>query len=265
MSKTLSFLKLGGSLITDKGRASTARPERIARIAAEIAAAMKEAPEMQLLIGHGSGSFGHIPAKKYGTRQGVQSEADWRGFAEVGRQAAALNDLVMGALEDAGLAALAFSPSASVKAKDGQIVSWDVAGIEAALEAGLLPVVHGDVAFDEALGGTILSTEEVFDYLARLLKPKRILLAANEAVYADYPQKRQVVEAIGRENFAELGGALGGAEAEDVTGGMLGKVESMLRLVERLVETEVRIFAGVEAGALRGALLGEALGTRIGG
>lgn len=43
---------------------------------------------------------------------------------------------------------------------------------KAALRAGLVPVVHGDVAFDEELGGTVASTEEIFSFLARELAPR---------------------------------------------------------------------------------------------
>ena len=55
------FLKLGGSLITDKDKPYTARTQVIADIAKEIVAARKTDPDMELLIGHGSGSFGILP------------------------------------------------------------------------------------------------------------------------------------------------------------------------------------------------------------
>lgn len=43
---------------------------------------------------------------------------------------------------------------------------------QAALDAGLVPVIHGDVAFDEERGGTVASTEEIFSYLAREMAPR---------------------------------------------------------------------------------------------
>ena len=49
--------------------------------------------------------------------------------------------------------------------------------IEQALASGLVPIVHGDVAFDEVLGGTIISTEEILTFLAYSLKPRWLLLA----------------------------------------------------------------------------------------
>ena len=59
------FLKLGGSLITDKSQPYTARLEVIDRLAQEILQARQENPGLLLLLGHGSGSFGHTPAHQY--------------------------------------------------------------------------------------------------------------------------------------------------------------------------------------------------------
>lgn len=44
--------------------------------------------------------------------------------------------------------------------------------LQAALSAGVVPVVHGDVAFDQELGGTVASTEEIFAFLARDMAPR---------------------------------------------------------------------------------------------
>jgi len=67
----LVFCKLGGSIITDKRHTSTARPDVIERLAREIAQAVKDRPALRLLLGHGSGSFGHVVAKKYHVHQGI--------------------------------------------------------------------------------------------------------------------------------------------------------------------------------------------------
>jgi isopentenyl phosphate kinase len=187
-------LKLGGSLITDKARPHTPRREVIARLAEEIAASFQAQPGLRLLLGHGSGSFGHIPAHQYNTRQGVHTPQEWQGFIEVWREAGALNHLVISALETADLPALAFPPSAMLTARDGQVAAWDLAPIQAALQAGLLPVIYGDVVFDTVRGGTIFSTEELFSHLAPSLRPQRILLAGLEAgVWADYPACTRLV------------------------------------------------------------------------
>lgn len=264
MNTHLTFLKLGGSLITDKEGVAAPKLERIKRLADEIAMVRRAQPEMRLLLGHGSGSFGHVAAKKHGTHKGVRNSSDWLGFIEVWRQAAALNHIVLDALAAADLPVLAFPPSGAASAEDGAIFSWDIATIEAALDADLIPVIYGDVAFDRKLGGTILSTEELFNYLAERLKPQRILLAATEPVYADYPDRQNIIPRITISNMLDYSPVLSQADTADVTGGMASKVELMLDLVTKLPETEIRIFSGTDDGSLAQALEGKELGTRIG-
>jgi isopentenyl phosphate kinase len=70
--RTTIFLKLGGSLITDKTRVEHARKPIIRRLAREIKAAREARPDLQIVLGHGSGSFGHVAAKKHGTRDGAR-------------------------------------------------------------------------------------------------------------------------------------------------------------------------------------------------
>jgi len=260
----LTFLKLGGSLITAKERPHTARKQVIQRLAQEIGEFLSDQPQTPLLLGHGSGSFGHVPANKYGTRQGVHTPLEWRGFVEVWREAGALNRLVMDALLEAGVPALAFPPSAAVTARARTLASWNLAPIQAALRAGLAPVVFGDVVFDLMAGGTIFSTEDLFDYLALQLRPSRILLAGIESgVWRDFPLSTDLVAEITPATFPVLLPALSGSSAPDVTGGMLSKVRQSLGWVQRAPELEVRIFSAHAPGALRAALKGAQVGTLI--
>ena len=64
MGKKLVFLKLGGSLITDKNTPRTARIEVLQRVGIEIKSALEQDSSLQILLGHGSGSFGHFSGKK---------------------------------------------------------------------------------------------------------------------------------------------------------------------------------------------------------
>ncbi len=254
----LTFVKLGGSLITDKRGEQAYRAEVMARTAAEIAQA--HAPERPLLIGHGSGSFGHVAAQKHGTAQGVRTPEEWRGFAEVSLVARRLNSLVLEALSAAGLPMLGFQPSASARCRDGELISMESELISRALAHGLVPLVHGDVAFDEVRGGTILSTEAIFFYLAERLQPSRILLLGEtEGVYDG---EGRVIPRITPQSFPQVAAALGGSSGADVTGGMAAKVQAMLALVERVGGLQVQIMGGGEAGQIAAALRGEStLGT----
>ena len=257
------FLKLGGSLLTHKHTPRAPRPETLARLMDELAEALAARPALRVLLGHGSGSFGHVEARKYGTRQGVRSAEQWRGFAEVQAAAAALNRLVIDAARAAGLPVLNLPPSASAICRGGVLQSLALDPLRAALDSGLLPVVYGDVAIDEEIGGTIVSTEDVFCFAAPVLRPDRILLAGLDAgVLTRWPDG----DVIDRLAPGAALDAIGGSHAVDVTGGMAAKVREMQALAARLPATEIRIFSGDTPGLLRDTLLGAASpGTAVGG
>ncbi|MCL6510895.1 MAG: isopentenyl phosphate kinase family protein [Anaerolineae bacterium] len=276
------FLKLGGSLITDKTRENAPRLDVIHRLAREISAALGT-ENSKLVLGHGSGSFGHAAARKYGTRAGVRDAAGWRGFAEVGVAAARLNRIVADALHEAGVPVISFCPSASARCEDGRLVYLDVAPIRAALGYGLVPLVMGDVAFDTVRGGTIVSTEEVFAYLARDLPVTHVLLAGEtqgvydnlqpgrreetqgdrEESYVSSPVRGEVIKRITPLSWDEVRGSVGGSHGADVTGGMASKVQDMLDLVMKHPTVTVRIFSGLVEGNVARALRGERLGTEV--
>lgn len=256
------FLKLGGSLITDKATPRAARPATLARLMDETAAAWSQRPgAIGIVLGHGSGSFGHVEGRKHGTRQGVRTPEQWRGYAEVQWVANQLNRLVVDAARAAGLPVVNCPPSASAVCRDGLIESLALAPIETALANGLVPVVQGDVAVDVERGGTIVSTEDVFRYLAPRLRPARILLAGIErGVLTHWPDGEIVPEIAD----AEAAAALSGAHTADVTGGMEAKVRETLAMVRSAPGCEALIFSGETPDLVRRALLGEAVaGTRL--
>lgn len=259
------FLKLGGSLITDKTRAYTAQHETIARLAHEVAQALEAAPDMSLLIGHGSGSFGHWAAEPYDTREGVRTSAQWRGYAEVAAAAARLNRIVADAFLERGVPILSLQPSASARCHDGQLSYLDTYPIHQALSQGLVPLVYGDVALDEARGGTIASTEDIFFYLAEELHPTRVVLLSKVEGVLD--TKGNVIRSITPENYPSWRETLSGSAGVDVTGGMADKVARMVELVKCQPELSVHILTGTRSGLLTRALLteenDEVPGTRI--
>lgn len=260
----LVFLKLGGSLITEKSKPRIPRKDVILRLGREIRAVRDEISDMRLLLGHGSGSFGHVPARKYGTRHGVSSPYEWLGFSEVWYDAFSLNRIVIEAFQEVKLPVISFPASAGVITRDGKVSTWNLGPLNTALEVNLVPVVFGDVAFDIHLGGTILSTEDIFTHLAGVFKPRRILLAGiDEAVFADYPACKTPIPEITTNNWKEVEPLLGGSNTIDVTGGMASKVKAMMDLAVDIPGLEVVIFSGYHPGNLISALKGNPIGTRI--
>ncbi|MEM2125662.1 MAG: isopentenyl phosphate kinase [Candidatus Methanosuratincola sp.] len=265
------MVKLGGSLITDKNRPYATRKEVIARLAGEVRQALDILPALTLLLGHGSGSFGHWAAAPYGTRLGVHTDAQWRGYAEVSAAAAHLNRIVTDAFLEAGVPVLSLQPSASARCRDGVLEYLDTQPVRAALSHGLVPLVYGDVAFDEVRGGTIISTEEIFIFLAHAFsktntgpRPHRILLLGEVDGVLDLDGR--VIPHISPRDLPTLRTVLSGARGVDVTGGMLDKVTRMVELVEQHPEIQAQILNGTTPGLLTRALIGEKVtGTCISG
>ena len=260
------FLKLGGSLITDKTQDNTPRLDVLHRLAQEIAQHQITNNPITLLLGHGSGSFGHAAAKKYGTRQGVSDAAGWRGFADVSVAAARLNRIVADCLHDAGVPVISVLPSASAVCVDGVLKSMDTRLIVKALAQQLTPLVMGDVALDTVRGGTIVSTEEVFGYLSQHLPVTRILLAGEtEGVYERYSPTDPglIISHITPKNWREISSGIGASRGADVTGGMASKVRDMVTLVQAQPSLQVQIFSGLVEGNVARALAGERVGTQI--
>lgn len=257
LEKRLVFVKLGGSLITDKSKPYTVRPEVIARTASELHRAKVRAG-LSLLVGHGGGSFPHVSAAEYRIHEGVSDARGWEGFARVQDDASRLNRLVVAALIDAGEPAVSLQPSATCSARDGLLERWDGRAPERCLENGLLPVPYGDVCFDAARGCCILSTEELFRYLARRLEPALIVMAGKTDGVLD-PEGNTIPE-LKAADIDRLRGHIAASDGvADVTGGMLHKVEKAL---EAGVETV--ILNGLRPGELENALVGRPVtGTRI--
>jgi isopentenyl phosphate kinase len=142
------------------------------------------------------------------------------------------------------------------------IHTWNLQPLLQSFEMGLIPLVYGDVVSDLTLGGTILSTEDLFVHLAHFLYPDRILLAGRvEGVYADFPVNQQLLPHLSA--YSDSSAFLQGSASQDVTGGMVTKVQAMQALCQELPGLSIQIFSAVSPGALRRALDGDAIGTTI--
>lgn len=259
----LVYLKLGGSLITDKRAEESVRTEVLQRIAREIAAARTDHPALSLVLGHGSGSFGHVSARRYGTRSGVADAQGWYGFGVTGDAAARLNRAVVAALLVEGVPVWSIQPGAILHCRDGAIADGSQVVVQQALDRGLVPVLYGDVVLDAVRGGTIASTEEIFTWLAQTLSPRRMVLAGEvDGVYTADPLRFAQAEhlrTITPADMRSIEAGITGSHGVDVTGGMLAKVRQCLELVQTHNRLEIVICSGLEAGSIYRALVDDAM------
>ena len=256
---TTIFVKLGGSLLTDKREKEMPRLAEIQRLAHEIQRALVEQPTLRVVLGHGSGSFGHVHASTHGTRAGVTTAAEWMGFAQTADAAARLNRIVVRELLAAGVPAWSIQPSVALRCADGHVAAGPESTVLAALARGLLPVIFGDVALDTVRGGTIAATEEIFQALDDALLPSKIILAGEVGgIYSADPlldDTAQLIPVVTPQTFAEIRAGLGGSHGVDVTGGMAAKVAQALGWVAKRPKLTVLICSGLEPDNLYQALI----------
>jgi isopentenyl phosphate kinase len=153
---------------------------------------------------------------------------------------------------------LSLQPAASALSDRGTVTRLEIDPLRRALSHKLVPLVFGDVAFDEGIGGTILSTEDVFVHLARVLKPSWILLFGNAPGVLGRSgapnQARRTIPLITPASYPSIEKELGGSGYTDVTGGMADKVKRMIDLVKEQPNLRVRILSGQKPGNFRDAL-----------
>jgi len=240
-ARPILLLKLGGSLITDKTRPRTARPGVISRLANELAETLSDG-DLRVVVAHGSGSFGHPAAVAHRLDQGAHSPTQRRGASETQSEARVLHRLVTEALYEAGLAPFSLAPGSFLVADHGRVTDCFAAPLQEALRSGMLPVVFGDVLLDRSRGVTIGSTEMVLEALAGSLAAagdpvSRVVWLGNTDGVLN--GDGQLVQEISRADSAQLGHWCGAAAGTDITGGMIHRVETTLRLAAAGIESVI--------------------------
>lgn len=264
----LTVLKLGGSLLTHKGGSGRFRASLVVRLAREIARAARAA-EGALLLGHGAGSFGHVPARRYGVGSGPLSGASLRGAGRTQDGAARLHRRVMEALLDAGAPVFSVPPSGFVVSDAGKPRSVRIETLAASLDAGLVPVVFGDVVADRSWGASICSTETVFAAIVAPLAragygvTDAVWMGTTDGVYDARGETIPEVDARVAASVARARASAGGSAGVDVTGGMEHRLETAVALARRGVRSH--IVDGRRPGILRRILDGATgiPGTRV--
>lgn len=242
----MKLVKLGGSVITYKGRTP-----RYRRVVTESLAAQLAPFKDELCIVHGGGSFGHPLAHRYRLHRGGAERRELMGFAEVRSSMKVLNGRLLEALHSVGIPAVSIPPFPLLKMRDGRITSFHGQPLLDHLEAGLVPVTYGDVVLDDDRGSAIVSGDDLMYQLARLLKPGLAIFVADvEGIRGEDESLVPVVS-------APLTGLEAAEEGLDVTGGLGGKVRAMLQIAR--LGTRVLLLSGLVPGRLQAAMEGQSV------
>jgi isopentenyl phosphate kinase len=251
---SLVILKIGGSVITDKGSVSSARQDEIDRISEEIASFSSDSGSNLILV-HGAGSFGHPQAMKYRLNERFDAEGAYLTHVSV----KTLNSMVVESLNRAGAHALPVHPLSSCLLENGKLIEFQLGQVKLMLERGIIPVIHGDVVMDRIKGAAVLSGDRIIPYMALALGATKI--GAGSDVDGVMDADGVVIKKITPLSFTDMKKNIRGSTSTDVTGGMLGKVSELLELAGKGISS--RIFNAGRKGEVSRFLYGEDVGTLI--
>ena len=209
-----------------------------------------------LIVVHGAGSYGHVIAKQYSLQLGLQDFGQVPAVAQVQHDVRELSQDVVAELMKVGLPAVSVPPGSCFVMENGRLIVDNDEPIRRLAHIGVMPVLFGDVVADRSKGFGICSGDQAMEILARIFKPDRIVFVSDvDGLYTGDPKKDKNAKMIPEVDGKMLDKLDSELTVADVTGGIHGKVEEMLRMCGD--NGECILVNGTVPGRLEALLKGE--------
>jgi isopentenyl phosphate kinase len=245
--KKAVFIKIGGSLITDKkGGALTVKEKIISDIGVDLADIIEE---RRVILANGAGSFGHPVVKRYGIDKNGMNAG---GISKVCSSVDHLNRIIVRSLVEMGIPAVSFPPRSFVYRDSGGNFVLFKEPIANMLKIGVVPVAYGDLIFDERKGSSVISGDDIPLLISDLIDTAVFLIDMPGIIN----ERGEVVRRMD-ERYIDV---LKEDYEVDVTGGIISKVKKGFLL--RKIGIRVIISGFSKKGDIKSALKGE-LGTEL--
>ncbi|XP_016485028.1 isopentenyl phosphate kinase isoform X2 [Nicotiana tabacum] len=216
------IVKLGGAAITCKNKLETIDEENLTEVSSQLRQALipnsdsakilgmdwskrpgqSEPPSFvdefsdqpvadseSFIVVHGAGSFGHFQASKSGVHKGGLSRPLVKaGFVATRISVTSLNLEIVRALAREGIPSIGMSPfSCGWSTCQRNMTEADISMVIKAIDAGFIPVLHGDAVLDTLQECTILSGDVIIRHLAAELKPEFVVFLTDVLGVYDRP------------------------------------------------------------------------------
>ncbi len=243
MKQGIDIIKIGGSVITDK----TTYKKLNEKSLIDLLKVLKEWKNPYILI-HGAGSYGHILAERYSIKYGYKNEGQIDGLLQIRQDMNDLTNIIIKMMRKLDIRGMGFQTSAICVTNDiEQSITCNLSAIKHALNLNLVPVLSGDVSFDEKKHFTILSGDKLIGELAKNLSVNRVLFLTDvDGILRK--TKEGTLDVIPLMNKEEIMGwkpeNTGETKKVDVTGQMIGKlqqIKEMINFVDKIYILNGRI------------------------
>jgi len=256
----VTILKLGGSAITDKARDCTPDIPVIQHAADQLADYRRP-----LVLIHGGGSYAHPFVTRSGVGGGLRDRSQLRSISETEFYLGQLTRIICASLLLRNMNPVPLHPMSFATLDKGEVKKTLLDPIRNSLGAGLIPLLHGDLVFDESRGIGVLSGDRIASLIGSRLGVSRVLFGCDvDGVYSANPKgfpNATLIPEVTSENFRSVL-SVSRSPSTDATGGMGEKVKQAVRLAKN--GCECYIFNLREKNALRKILdRTGAIGTRF--
>jgi isopentenyl phosphate kinase len=256
----ITVLKLGGSAITDKAKDCTPNIPAIQHVADQLSGY-----DLPLVLIHGGGSYAHPFVTRAGIEGGIRDRSQLRSISETEFYLGQLTRIISATLLLRNMLPVPIHPMSLATLNKRKVSRISLDPIRMSLSAGLIPLLHGDLVFDQSQGIGVLSGDKIGSLIGLKLGASRVLFGCDvNGVYSENPKsssRATLIPEVTSENFRQVLAASGGPSS-DATGGMAEKVKQALRLAKQGCESY--IFNLGEKNAVTRILQGEGkVGTRF--
>jgi len=258
------ILKLGGSIITQKHSGRPRIKKAIVwRLAKELKQFIQRSPKTKIVLLHGAGSFGHPLVFRHQLLKHPLVGKQLLGFTETVCSTRLLANQLTDIFRAAKLPVLPLQASAVLNEKGGAMHLFNLHHVKQILAAGFIPLLGGDMSLTKENRAIVVSADRLAVLLSQLFPNPRVIFATNvNGIFEEFPppDSRRPFPFLSRKNLKQLLKKITEQKNKyDATGGMVGKLRTLLSLRGR----EVIIFNGLPPGALFKALSGRPVGTRL--
>jgi isopentenyl phosphate kinase len=262
MSKDLTVLKLGGSLLTDKSTPYTPRTEVMKSVCEEIGQCMSEGLLGPLILIQGVGSFGHPPVLEHNLHTGFKGPEQLMPLSDTQSTVGKFRAMLVEQLQQAGIPVCLMYPSSMIVAERMKISRYFFEPLRGFLSIGMVPLLGGDILIDSVMGFSVGSGDQMAVLIAKELKAQRIIFASDVAgIFDSDPKTNPDAELYSEIDVGEIERTLqemGKSTVIDASGAMKGKLKSLIPARPLLeADLEVSIISMMESGNLTDYLKGD--------
>ncbi len=217
-------IKLGGSVITDKGEPLSINMPTLLAISEEIATAMRET-DLLLALVHGGGSYGHPSVKECLNRKGVIDESC---YVRTTHLMSELSLIVTQALIAAGVPAVTLATRSICAIRSGR-VECELSIAAEMVARGLVPVLFGDGVLSDN-GYEVMSGDDIVWLLAKAMGGAEVVFVTDvDGIFDKDPRTSPNARLLKEVTASEVLGFVSGSGKTDVTGGMRSKLVKGLK------------------------------------